>query len=105
MCGWKAVDACRSSTAPPQFDPPAYLDFIDRLLTGNFRQLCLTHFGPVTNVEFHLRQYQERIEEVHRKVPGWMKRFDRSMKWPRVPACVRTGCCYPSRRIRDQSGS
>lgn len=60
------------TAAPPQFEPPAYLASVDRLLAGHFQRLFLTHFGEVTDVQDHLLHYRQRIEEVHQKVRTWM---------------------------------
>ncbi|MBB5036139.1 MBL fold metallo-hydrolase [Prosthecobacter dejongeii] len=60
------------TSAPPQFDPPAYIASVDRLLAAKFSRLYLTHFGEVTEVENHLSGYRRRIEEVHQKVRGWI---------------------------------
>ena len=60
------------TAAPPQFDPPAYLASVDRLLAGNFQRLYLTHFGEVPDARDHLLHYRQRIEEVHQKVRTWM---------------------------------
>jgi glyoxylase-like metal-dependent hydrolase (beta-lactamase superfamily II) len=65
--------AYRSVTsAPPQFDPPAYLESLDRLLAGGFERLYLTHFGAVDDVESHLRAYRGRVAEVQSQVCGWV---------------------------------
>jgi glyoxylase-like metal-dependent hydrolase (beta-lactamase superfamily II) len=60
------------TSAPPQFDPPAYAGTIDRLLAGGFHTLYLTHFGAVSDVERHLRAYHARVDEVHKRVRGWL---------------------------------
>lgn len=60
------------TSAPPQFDPPAYGETIDRLLAGGFHTLYLTHFGAVSDVEQHLRAYRARVAEVHERVRGWL---------------------------------
>ncbi|MES2738551.1 MAG: MBL fold metallo-hydrolase [Verrucomicrobiota bacterium] len=61
------------TAAPPQFDPPAYVASVDRLLVGNFQRLFLTHFGEITDVKDHLSRYRQRIEDVHQNVRTWMQ--------------------------------
>lgn len=60
------------TAAPPQFEPPAYVRSVDRLIQGGFERLYLTHFGEVADVQAHLRLYRERIEDVHQAVRGWV---------------------------------
>lgn len=60
------------TSAPPQFEPPAYLASVDRLLGGGFEQLYLTHFGAVTDVQNHLLAYRARIEDVHQHMRQWV---------------------------------
>lgn len=60
------------TAAPPQFEPPAYIASVDRLLAGNFQRLYLTHFGEITEVEDHLTRYRERIDAVHQNVRRWV---------------------------------
>ena len=48
------------TTAPSQFDLPAYLKSIQRLRDAEFQTLWLTHFGPVSGhsaVRIHLEDY------------------------------------------------
>lgn len=59
------------TSAPPQFDPPAYRHTLDRLLDGDFHTLYLTHYGAVTDVERHLRAYRARVDEVYQRVCRW----------------------------------
>lgn len=54
--------------APPQFDPVAYVQSVDRLIAANFKTLYLTHFGPVHDVAAHLTAYRPRITEIHQRV-------------------------------------
>lgn len=61
------------TAAPPQFEPEAYVRSVDRLLAGNFRALCLTHFGEITDVAAHLTGYRERILKVYRNVREWVE--------------------------------
>ncbi|MBN8420511.1 MAG: MBL fold metallo-hydrolase [Verrucomicrobia bacterium] len=56
------------TAAPPQFDPVAYGQSLDRLLAANFKTLYLTHFGEVTDVEWHLSTYRQRVMEVYERV-------------------------------------
>lgn len=56
------------TAAPPQFDPVAYGQSLDRLLAANFKTLYLTHFGRVDDVEWHLRTYRDRVNEVYQRV-------------------------------------
>lgn len=56
------------TAAPPQFDPVAYEQSLDRLLAANFKTLYLTHFGRVDDVEWHLRTYRDRVNEVYQRV-------------------------------------
>ncbi len=60
------------TSAPPQFDPPAYVQTVDRLLAGGFHTLYLTHFGGVYDVESHLLAYRARVAEVHERVRAWV---------------------------------
>lgn len=56
------------TAAPPQFDPVAYAQSIDRLLAANFKALYLTHFGRVDDVQWHLTTYRYRVNEVYERV-------------------------------------
>ncbi|MCX6849289.1 MAG: MBL fold metallo-hydrolase [Verrucomicrobia bacterium] len=56
------------TAAPPQFDPVAYGLSLDRLLAANFKTLYLTHFGAVSDVEWHLSTYRQRVAEVYERV-------------------------------------
>lgn len=67
----EGCDYLSVAAAPPQFEPGPYVASVERLLTGNFRMLCLTHFGAVNDVESHLRTYARRIREVHEQVLVW----------------------------------
>lgn len=58
--------------APPQFDPVAYIQSVDRLSAANFKTLYLTHFGPVHDVAAHLAAYRPRISEIHQRVATWL---------------------------------
>jgi glyoxylase-like metal-dependent hydrolase (beta-lactamase superfamily II) len=58
--------------APPQFDPVAYVQSVDRLSAANFKTLYLTHFGPVHDVTSHLTAYRPRITEIHQRVAAWL---------------------------------
>lgn len=59
-CAYLSVTA-----APPQFDPVAYGDSLQKLQEGGFNSLFLTHFGEVTDVSRHLSHYALRVEQVH----------------------------------------
>jgi len=61
------------TAAPPQFDPPAYIASVDRLLAARFQRLFLTHFGEVTEPEPHLQAYRQSIQEVSSRMRIWMK--------------------------------
>ena len=56
------------TAAPPQFDPIAYVQSIDRLAAVNFKTLYLTHFGTVEDVAWHLASYRQRVSEVYERV-------------------------------------
>ena len=56
------------TAAPPQFDPIAYVQSLDRLLAANFTTLYLTHFGAVGDVAWHLATYRQRVTEVYERV-------------------------------------
>lgn len=60
-------------SAPPQFDPAAYVRSVDRLIAGGFKTLYLTHFGPVHDVAAHLQAYRPRIAQVHEQVAAWLQ--------------------------------
>jgi glyoxylase-like metal-dependent hydrolase (beta-lactamase superfamily II) len=53
------------TAAPPQFDPVAYGDSLQRLHAANFSKLYLTHFGEVTDVSKHLSTYAARVEQCY----------------------------------------
>jgi len=59
--------------APPQFDPAAYVQSVDRLIAANFQTLYLTHFGPVHDVASHLAAYRPRITQVYQQVAAWLQ--------------------------------
>jgi len=61
------------TSAPPQFDPVAYVQSLDRLVAAHFKTLYLTHFGAVDDVSWHLDEYRERITQVHSNVAGWFQ--------------------------------
>ena len=56
------------TAAPPQFDPIAYVQSVDRLLAANFKTLYLTHFDAVSDVAWHLSTYRQRVTEVYERV-------------------------------------
>lgn len=59
------------TSAPPQFEPEAYLTSIDRLLAAELNELRLTHYGRVTDVSSHLKRYRQRLTEVTTLVHRW----------------------------------
>ncbi len=61
------------TAAPPQFDPVAYGQSLDRLLAANFKTLYLTHFGVVSDVAWHLSTYRQRVAEVYERVAADFK--------------------------------
>ncbi len=65
------ADYLSVTAAPPQFDPPAYVASVDRLLAGGFQRLFLTHFGEIRDVQSHLSRYRDRIQEVLQNVREW----------------------------------
>lgn len=56
------------TAAPPQFEPVAYVQSVDRLAAAGFQSLYLTHFGRVDDVAWHLAAYRQRVMEVHDRV-------------------------------------
>ncbi len=61
------------TSAPPQFEPPAYQASVNRLAAAGLEKLYLTHFGEVTDVQAHLNGYRDRINEVHQTVRQWVQ--------------------------------
>ena len=61
------------TSAPPQFDLPAYEESIDRLLARDFDRLHLTHFGTIENVEEHLSAYRCEVRAAAEFVRDRMK--------------------------------
>lgn len=61
------------TSAPPQFEPAAYVATVDRLLAGDFRALYLAHYGEITDVNAHLMAYKRRIQEVDERMRLWVK--------------------------------
>jgi glyoxylase-like metal-dependent hydrolase (beta-lactamase superfamily II) len=51
----------QAPTPPPDIDIEAWLDSIERIAAWNPQRLCLTHFGPVTEVEDHLHEFRTRL--------------------------------------------
>jgi glyoxylase-like metal-dependent hydrolase (beta-lactamase superfamily II) len=60
------------AAAPPQFEPVPYVQSVERLMSGNFQKLYLTHFGEVSDARDHLEQYRQRIRDVHAQVAEWV---------------------------------
>lgn len=54
-------DFVQAPTPPPDIDIEAWLDSIERIAAWNPQRLCLTHFGPVTEVEDHLHALRTRL--------------------------------------------
>lgn len=67
----QGTDYLSVTAAPPQFDPAAYVQSVDRLLAADIKTLYLTHFGPVQDVSAHLSAYRARIAEVHQVIAAW----------------------------------
>ena len=61
------------TSAPPQFDPVAYLQSLDHLAAANFQTLYLTHFGAVSDVAWHVDTYRRRITEVYERVAAGVR--------------------------------
>ncbi|MFZ2279956.1 MAG: MBL fold metallo-hydrolase [Prosthecobacter sp.] len=61
------------TAAPPQFDPVAYGQSLDRLLAANFKTLYLTHVGAGSDVAWHLSTYRQRVAEVYERVAADFK--------------------------------
>lgn len=51
----------QAPTPPPDIAIEAWLDSIERIAAWNPQRLCLTHFGPVTEVEDHLHAIRTRL--------------------------------------------
>jgi glyoxylase-like metal-dependent hydrolase (beta-lactamase superfamily II) len=49
---------------PPEFDREAWLASLQRLQQVNFAQIYPTHFGPVTDVQTHLTQVGQLVNDV-----------------------------------------
>jgi glyoxylase-like metal-dependent hydrolase (beta-lactamase superfamily II) len=54
-------DFVQAPTPPPDIDIEAWLDSIEKVAAWNPQRLCLTHFGPVTEVEDHLHEFRTRL--------------------------------------------
>jgi glyoxylase-like metal-dependent hydrolase (beta-lactamase superfamily II) len=52
------------AAAPPQFDPVAYGESIDRLAGAGLREIYPTHFGVIGNVSEHLERYGSLVQAV-----------------------------------------
>jgi glyoxylase-like metal-dependent hydrolase (beta-lactamase superfamily II) len=48
-------------TPPPDIDPEAWLDSLQIIASWNPKALCLTHFGPVTDVEAQLHRVRTSL--------------------------------------------
>ena len=51
------------TTTPVQFDPPALLQSIDRLMDLNPKQMYLTHFGNIEPTDAVVKQLKKRIHD------------------------------------------
>ncbi len=51
------------ATPPPDIDPDVMLASIERILEWSPAQLVVTHFGPATDIEQHVRQLQHRLDD------------------------------------------
>jgi len=52
------------TTTPVQFDPPALLQSIDRLMALKPKQMYLTHFGPIEPTDAVVAQLKQRIHDL-----------------------------------------
>lgn len=59
------------AAAPPQFEPGAYVESVQRLLAAGLVRLNLAHFGEVLDPRDHLEKYVERIQDVYERVAAW----------------------------------
>jgi glyoxylase-like metal-dependent hydrolase (beta-lactamase superfamily II) len=60
----------RPPTPPPEVDTPAWLASIDRLRAARPRMLLPTHFGGITDVEWHLDDLTARLLDWTRRAGG-----------------------------------
>lgn len=51
----------QAPTPPPDIDIEAWLDSVETIAAWNPQRLCLTHFGPVTEIEDHLHEFRTRL--------------------------------------------
>lgn len=51
------------ATPPPDIDPDVMLASIERILEWSPAQLVVTHFGPATDIEQHVRQLEHRLDD------------------------------------------
>jgi glyoxylase-like metal-dependent hydrolase (beta-lactamase superfamily II) len=61
------------TSAPPQFEPPEYIQSVQRMRAAGFREMYLTHFGLVTGVDAHLAQYQQLLAAATERMTAWVK--------------------------------
>jgi glyoxylase-like metal-dependent hydrolase (beta-lactamase superfamily II) len=59
-------------SAPPQFEPPAYLHSVQRMRAAGFKQVYLTHFGLVSEVDAHLAEYAQLLASTTERVSAWV---------------------------------
>jgi glyoxylase-like metal-dependent hydrolase (beta-lactamase superfamily II) len=61
----------RPPTPPPEVDTPAWMASIDRLRAARPRMLLPTHFGRITDVEWHLDDLAARLLDWTRRASGY----------------------------------
>jgi glyoxylase-like metal-dependent hydrolase (beta-lactamase superfamily II) len=61
----------RPPTPPPEVDTPAWMASIDRLRAARPRMLLPTHFGGITDVEWHLDDLAARLLDWTRRAGGY----------------------------------
>lgn len=65
----------RPPTPPPEVDTPAWLASIGRLRAVRPRMLLPTHFGGITDVEWHLDDLAARLADWTRQAAGYTDRL------------------------------
>jgi glyoxylase-like metal-dependent hydrolase (beta-lactamase superfamily II) len=61
------------TSAPPQFEPPEYIQSVQRMRAAGFREMYLTHFGLVSEVDAHLAQYEQLLATATERMTAWVK--------------------------------
>jgi glyoxylase-like metal-dependent hydrolase (beta-lactamase superfamily II) len=69
---YPGTDYLSVTSAPPQFEPPAYIASVQRMLGAGFSSLYLTHWGAVQEVQSHLSAYAQRLQQVTDQVQSWV---------------------------------